>query len=71
MRKRTCNGCRALDFWTATPYPRCDLGYSQQTIMKLGMPVGAKPKEECPKPRTYNEWFGCEKKKSPEKEMVR
>ncbi|UUV26084.1 MULTISPECIES: hypothetical protein [Lysinibacillus] len=54
--KRTCNGCRALE--NNRGYFHCDLGYKveQKTVEKV-INVGAKPKEECPKPTTYDNYL--------------
>ena len=50
--KRTCFGCRALD-WNGTQ-KRCDLGYKQSSKYHRATlwsePI---PAEQCPKPRTY------------------
>jgi len=54
--KRTCFGCRALDF--NGEQKRCDLGYKQiwkplyNTLRREPIPA-----EECPKPRTYDKYF--------------
>jgi hypothetical protein len=57
--KRTCNGCRALsdNF--------CLLGY--KTVVKKYfdyLPVEYKPLEECPKPKTNDEYVVADKKSS-------
>lgn len=55
--KRTCEGCRAFD--TDGRMVKCDLGYKQEKIYGgPWSPNSAKPAEECPKPRTYDEFFG-------------
>lgn len=54
--KRTCNGCRALEIRQG--YFRCDLNYEvEQICVEQVINVGAKPKEKCPKPKTYNEYL--------------
>lgn len=51
--KKTCFGCRALD-WNGQ-HKRCDLGYRQTWKHPIKFlqrePV---PNEQCPKPRTYD-----------------
>jgi hypothetical protein len=42
--KRTCNGCKALDWHTG--YWGCRLGYKMDIEKRI-------PKEECPKPMTF------------------
>ena len=54
--KRTCNGCRALE--KSRNHYRCDLGYKIEQIMyEKVFSIGAKPKEDCPKPKTYDEYL--------------
>jgi hypothetical protein len=54
--KRNCNGCRALvDNSNGGFY--CSLGYKIQSINKFDSTVGAKPTEECPKPKTYEKYL--------------
>lgn len=54
--KRTCNGCRALE--QINGYFNCILGYKiEQKYVEQVFNVGAKPKEECPKPTTYEEYL--------------
>lgn len=54
--KRTCNGCRASEYTNG--YYSCDLGYEvEQKCVENVINVGAKPKKECPKPTTYNEYL--------------
>lgn len=62
--KRTCNGCRALDQDPGF----CYLGYKIERIYKKVECAGIIdkieewcPMEECPKPRTYNEYLLQEK----------
>lgn len=56
MMKKTCNGCRALDFKAG--YADCELGYKQTEAYRRSIifrePV---PIEQCPKPRTYDSLF--------------
>ena len=54
--KKTCNGCRAVngDF--------CMLGFKTHFVSKFLKPFNVwisvmTPLEQCPKPRTYNEYF--------------
>lgn len=60
--KRNCNGCRAsgeLEIGNNT----CGLGYKTAVKTELwGRPVQWKPLEECPKPKTYNDYFNAERK---------
>lgn len=55
--KKTCFGCRALDYNGESA--RCDLGY-KQTKKYRGTYLYTEPvpTEECPKPRTYDRYFG-------------
>jgi len=59
--KRTCRGCRAITFVGTT---RCLLGFKIKIIGYDGIVVGAVPKEECPKPRTYSEFIYLERKRT-------
>ncbi|MCK5016435.1 MAG: hypothetical protein KAS32_05110 [Candidatus Peribacteraceae bacterium] len=55
--KRTCFGCRALD-WNGQQ-KRCELGYRQATkYHRASLRSEPIPNEECPKPRTYDRFFG-------------
>ena len=52
--KRTCFGCRALD-WNGEQM-RCDLGYKQsRKYIRESLRSEPIPAEQCPKPRTYEE----------------
>jgi hypothetical protein len=54
--KRNCNGCRALD--RNNDYFTCDLGYKiEQLKVERVFNIGGKPLEECPKPKTYDEYL--------------
>jgi len=61
--KRICDGCRALQWLEYDGY-FCDLGYRIKIIEKYS--VGNKkiyasiPIEQCPKPRTYKQWFNAD-----------
>lgn len=64
--KKTCNGCRALRYicgdW------RCVLGYKikGEKISIHGLYYySPKPVEQCPKPKTYKEYFDAEPKQEP------
>jgi hypothetical protein len=48
-QKKTCNGCKALDLRQNTS--QCLLCYSFDEEFK--------PKEPCPKPKTYMEFIEC------------
>jgi hypothetical protein len=50
--KRNCNGCRALN---SDKY--CDLGYKIEKIQVDFITIGTKPLENCPKPKTNNEYI--------------
>ena len=54
--KRNCNGCKAL--YIDRYYCTCELGYrmTKEVINKNLMLYNYKPAEECPKPKTYNEF---------------
>lgn len=61
--KRNCKGCRALKYHIG---PYCELGYKTKYVSeKIGGFEGNKdyyverliPQEECPKPKTYAEYF--------------
>ena len=50
--KRTCDGCKALDM------EKCDLGYKTQKLYKEhSFLIKVKPLEECPKPKTNDEYL--------------
>lgn len=51
--KKTCNGCRALASYG------CDLGKETEIVIfgRNGYSSTRKPKEECPKPKTYSQFL--------------
>ena len=54
--KKSCDDCRALD--TRNKRYICDLGFEiEEVYWKTHYKVGAKPLEECPKPKTYNKFY--------------
>lgn len=53
--KKTCNGCRALT--RDNNGLKCELKYRTEPKMILyGKEVEIKPVEECPKPKSYEEY---------------
>lgn len=53
--KTNCNGCRSLCY-IDTEYT-CRLGYKLFTLPIFGKPPIGVPKEECPKPLTYDKYY--------------
>lgn len=53
--KTTCDGCRAQEY-TGLCW-KCDLGYKTKEKEWRGIFMGIAPIEQCPKPRTYNEYI--------------
>lgn len=53
--KRSCNNCRALDI--ANEHYFCAIGYKVNQVYINNLLIGAKPKEDCPKPKTYNDYL--------------
>ena len=53
--KKTCNGCKAEI--RINKILRCELGYKVKHIKFRGVYTGIIPDEECPKPRTWNEYY--------------
>lgn len=53
--KRTCQGCRAEVCINKTL--RCEFGYLVRHIKFRGVYMGIIPAEECPKPKTWNEYY--------------
>lgn len=52
--KRTCNGCKAL---SQSKYFYCELGYKLTSKREYeGITIECKPLEECPKPKTNDEY---------------
>ncbi len=49
-QKRTCNGCIGIT------HRRCELGYDIEPVYYDHTIVGGKPKEPCPKPKTYKDY---------------
>lgn len=59
--KRKCAGCRALQ---AGQYgSECRLDYDIEEYNVSTLLKGYRPKEECPKPLTYVEYFAALRKK--------
>jgi len=57
--KKSCLECKALNI----RFNSCTLGYKTITYNIMGMPVGLKPLEDCPKPKTIKEYVRlCEEK---------
>lgn len=57
--KRSCKGCRAIQ--CARPYAnRCELGYEIEAVRLGSFLITFRPKEECPKPRTWKEMYIAE-----------
>ena len=65
--KRTCNGCKAYhlrinNHFLRSPESVCDLGFKCELTstpldnFKCIAKRGAKPLEECPKPKTWKEY---------------
>ena len=53
--KRTCDGCRALNTTFAV---NCDLGFKMTAAKQYcGLDIGWEPLEECPKPKTFGDYF--------------
>lgn len=48
--KKSCDRCKALNSG------RCFFGHKTETYDICGLPVGAKPKEDCPKPTTIKKY---------------
>lgn len=53
--KKTCDGCRAEI--RINKILRCEFGYPVRYTKHRGVYMGIKPEEECPKPRTWNEYY--------------
>lgn len=64
--KRTCEGCRALQYnqYDTT----CLLGYKRKIVGKFPMEFEI-PDESCPKPKTYREYVKCSNDKTRNIEM--
>jgi hypothetical protein len=56
--KRNCNACRASSKGFYGEYT-CELGYKVDSnySVKFSSYIEGKPLEECPKPKTYNEYM--------------
>lgn len=53
--KKTCRGCKAevcID-----KRLRCEFGYFVSHVKVKGIYMGIRPLEECPKPRTWDEYY--------------
>jgi len=53
--KRTCTGCKAEV--RINKILRCEFGYLVKHIKSRGVYMGIVPMEECPKPKTWNEYY--------------
>lgn len=53
--KKSCLDCKALN--DSSRSSSCNLKYKTQTYNICGMPIGLKPLEECPKPKTTKEYM--------------
>lgn len=61
--KRTCNDCRAL-YRVEFGIVECELGHKIKAKSNYkGIGVEYKPLEECPKPKTYDEYFKAKQKR--------
>lgn len=49
-KKRSCEGCRAIEIGQYTS--KCVLGYSYNNKFE--------PQEPCPKPKTWKDYYECE-----------
>jgi hypothetical protein len=63
--KRNCNGCRASSRGFYNDYT-CVLGYKVESVFsdKFVCYTHGKPLEECPKPKTYDQYMKLERKES-------
>jgi len=55
--KRTCDGCRALGTDLGNDQLECNLGYKTKEEVLMDVVVCLIPLEQCPKPKTYDEYF--------------
>ena len=53
--KRTCNNCKALI--RISGILQCEFRYKVKCTGLKGMNTGAIPLEECPKPKTWTEYY--------------
>jgi len=53
--KKTCNGCKAEI--SINKILRCELGYRVRHAKHKGIYTGIVPTEECPKPKTWDEYY--------------
>lgn len=53
--KKTCRLCKAEVRINKTL--RCELGYRVKHTKHRGIYMGIVPDEECPKPKTWNEYY--------------
>ena len=53
--KKTCNGCRALVY--GFQEMMCELKFETEPIYLDGRVISYKPLEQCPKPKTYEDYF--------------
>ena len=53
--KKSCGGCRALEESNG----KCSLGHKIKPVVhsKFVVTINYKPLEECPKPKTYNQYL--------------
>jgi hypothetical protein len=56
--KRNCNGCKASSRGFHGQYT-CDLNYKVESMFsdEYICHIGGKPLEECPKPKTYDQYM--------------
>lgn len=62
--KRTCNGCRALAISVRIGF-ECELGFPINDTWNGYRHIIA-PLQQCPKPKTYEEYFQCREKREKE-----
>lgn len=53
--KKTCNGCRAEI--KINKILRCEFDYPVRHTKHRGVYMGIIPEKECPKPKTWNEYW--------------
>lgn len=51
--KKSCLDCKAFN----ESFNCCQIGYKTESYKILGEPIGVKPIEECPKPKTIKEYI--------------
>lgn len=57
-QKKKCEGCNAFNWATDS---KCEIGFpiEYDYDSKFGMPFNYRPKQVCPKPRTYDQLCVC------------